>query len=278
MKRKWALMTVGILLWTVTAVADVTIKKHDAGFEDMEYYKGGKIAFFSDDGVEIIDAAAKTITIVNPEAMIYAETTLDDYKKIMIDHFKRMGEMQVEMIMAATGQGRAEAEAALKEQVGAATAKSRDVKVEKGSTKDIAGYPSEQYRFMVDGETARVVWISPAVDALIAKEMGAGLKKVLDAAFRDMESEFAAAVMVFTGQDAALEKAVAEVMAKGYLMQEVEGLMLSQGDTVPVRIDISTGPVDPSVFNVPSGYEKVGMAEFLEREMMEFEDDDEDDE
>lgn len=275
--RKLALMAAGILLWTTAAIADVKITKIEDGFKEMEYYKSGKMAVASDDDITIVDSAVKTITIINPETKIYAEATLDQYKKIMIDHFKRMHDMQLEMMMAATGQSRAEAEAALK-QLGGAAAKPKEVKMEKGAAKDIAGYPSEQYRFLVDGELAREVWISPAVDALIAKEMGAGPKKALDAAFRDMESEFAAAVMVFGGQDTALEKAVekavSEIMTKGYLMQEVDARMQMYDGMAPVRIDISTGPVDPSLFKIPSGYEKVGMAEFLEREMMADDDDD----
>ncbi|RJP37256.1 MAG: hypothetical protein C4548_14470 [Desulfobacteraceae bacterium] len=273
---KRTLMAVGILLWSTVAGADVTITKVEDGFKEMEHYKGGKMAMVSDDNVTIVDASAKTITIINPEAMVYAESTLDQYKKIMTDHFKSIHDMHLEMMMAATGQSRAEATAALK-QLGGAADKPKAVKMEKGAAKDIAGYPSEQYRFLVDGELAREVWISSAVDALIAKEMGPGAKKALDAAFREMEAEFNAAVTVYSGQDNALEKAVADVMAKGYLMHEIGGHMQFDGDKEPVPITVSTGRIDPSVFKVPPGYEKVGMAEFLERQMMADEDDDYDD-
>jgi hypothetical protein len=266
------------LLWAGAAFADVTIKKHEDGFEETAYYKGAKIAMVSDDGREIIDAAAKTITIVNPDAGIYTQASLKEYKTVMLDHFKRMGEMQVEMMMAATGLGRAEAEAMLKQQVAAMAPKSQDVKVEKGDTKDIAGYPSEQYRFIVDGTTVREVWVSPAVDALIAKEMGGDLKKALDAAFREMEDGFTDAVKGFSGYDSALDNAVNEVAAKGYLMRDEDRMMGLYGDREPAKIDISTASVDPSFFKVPAGYEKISMTEFLEKEMMEMDADDSSDE
>ena len=274
--RKLALMAVGFLLWTTVAGADVTITKVEDGFKEVEHYKGGKMAMVSDDNVTIVDAAAKTVTIINPEAMVYAEATLEQYKKIMIDHFKRIHDMHLEMMLAATGQSRAEAEAALK-QVRGATGKPKDVKMEKGASKDIAGYPSEQYRFLVGGELAREIWISSAVDALIAKEMDPGAKKALDAAFREMEAEFNAAVSVYSDHDMTLENAVADVMAKGYLMHEIGGHMQFDGDKEPVPITVSTGQIDPSVFKIPAGYEKVGMAEYMEREMMADEDDDYDD-
>jgi hypothetical protein len=275
---KRIIMVLTVLLWAGAAFADVTIKKQEGGFEETAYYKGAKIAMVSDDGREIIDGAAKTITIVNPDAGVYTQASLKEYKNVMLDHFKRMGEMQVEMMMAATGLGRAEAEAMIKQQVAAMAPKSQDVKVEKGDTKDIAGYPSEQYRFIVDGTMVREVWISPAVDALIAKEMGAGVKKALDAAFREMEDGFTDAVKGFSGYDSALENAVNEVAAKGYLMRDEDRITGLYGDREPVKIDISTDPVDPSVFKVPAGYEKISMAQFLEKEMMEMDADDYDDE
>ena len=119
LRRKWIVMMLTVLLWAGAAFGDVTIKKQDGGFEETAYYKGPKIAMVSDDGREIVDAAEKTIMIVNPDAKVYAQATLDEYKTVMLDHFKRMGEMQVEMMMTATGLGRAEAEAMLKQQVGA---------------------------------------------------------------------------------------------------------------------------------------------------------------
>lgn len=266
-------MMVTVLLWTGAAFGDVMIKKQDDGFEETAYYKGAKIAMVSEDGREIIDAAAKTITIVNPDAKVYARTTLNEYKAVMLDHFKRMGEMQVKMMMDATGLDRAEAEAMLKQQIGAMSAKEQNVSVEKGDSKKIAGYPSEQYRFIVDGEPVREIWISPAVDALIEKEMGADVKKALDAVFRDMESEFTVAVEGFSGYDSTVDDAVNEVAAKGYLMQDKDGMMGLYDDMESVKIDVSTDSVDPSVFKVPAGYEKISMTEFLEQEMVEMEDD-----
>ncbi|MFZ2633732.1 MAG: hypothetical protein WA081_23190 [Desulfosalsimonadaceae bacterium] len=265
--KTWGVILAVVCLWAGVAGADITIKKNEGGSEEITYYQGKKIVTISDDIIQIIDVGTKKITGMDPKSKTYYESTLNEYKNAMVDFMKRMKDMQIQIIMSSTGQTREQAEAQLKNAGGAATG-SRNVKIEKGVTKDIAGYSSDEYRILAGGAVVQEIWVSPAVDEMITKSIGAAEKKDLDKLVREIENEISLA-MNMPGMDAEIDKAESKIMEKGYVMKQVDREMGMPGmPGEEFSIDISTEAIDSSKFSVPKGYKKISMAEHLEKTMM----------
>jgi hypothetical protein len=262
--KTWGIILMVVCLWTGVAFADITITKNEGGLEEISYYQGKKIVTISDGITQIIDAETKKITGMDPKSKTYYESTLNEYKTTMIDFMKRIKDMQIEMIMASTAQTREQAEASFKNAGGAASV-SQPVKIEKGATKDIAGYASDEYRILLNGAVVQEIWVSPLVDEMITKSIGAADKKDLDQLVREIEAEISQA-MNMSGMDAEVDKAESQIMEKGYVMKQVDREMGMPGEAF--SIDITTKAIDSSKFSVPKGYKKISMAEHLEATMM----------
>jgi len=266
--KTWGVVLAVMCLWTGVAGADITITKNEGGIEEITYYQGKKIVTISDNITQIIDAGTKKITGMDPKSKTYYEATLDEYKTAMVDFMKRMKDMQIEMIMASTAQTREQAEASLKNAGGGAVKGPQTVKVEKGTTKDIAGYASDEYRILVNGAVVQEIWVSPLVDEMITKSIGAADKKNLDKLVREIENEISLAINM-SAMDSEVDKAESQIMEKGYVMKQVDREMGMPGmPGEEFSIDISTNAIDSSKFSVPKGYQKISMAEHLEKTMM----------
>ena len=265
--KTWGVILAVVCLWAGVALADITITKNEGGSHETTYYQGKKIVTVSDDIIQIIHVGEKKITGMDPKSKTYYESTLNEYKNAMVDFMKRMKDMQIQIIMSSTGQTREQAEAQLKNAGGAATG-SRNVKIEKGATKDIAGYATDEYRILAGGRVVQEIWVSPAVDEMITQSIGAAEKKDLDKLVREIENEISLA-MNMPGMDAEIDKAESKIMEKGYVMKQVNREMGMPGmPEEEFTIDISTKPIDSSKFSVPKGYKKISMAEHLEKTMM----------
>ncbi|RJP88276.1 MAG: hypothetical protein C4518_11065 [Desulfobacteraceae bacterium] len=257
-----------LCLWTGIVHADITITKNEAGSEEVTYYQSKKIATFSDNMIQIIDAGSGKIKGVDLKSKTYYETTLKEYKTAMVDFMKRMMDMQIQIIMSSTGQTREQAEASLKNP-GNSTAKGgQTVKIEKGATKDIAGYSSDEYLILAGGRVVQEIWVSPAVDKIITQSIGASEKKDLDKLIGEIEAEINLALNM-PGMDTEIANAETRIMEKGYVMKQVDREMgMPMSPEEEMNINISTKPIDSSKFSVPSGYQKISMAEYLEKTMM----------
>jgi hypothetical protein len=266
--KTWGVILAVVCLWAGVAFADITITKNEGGIEEITYYQGKKIVTISDNIIQIVDAGTKKITGMDPKSKTYYESTLNEYKNAMVDFMKRMKDMQIEMIMASTAQTREQAEASLKNAGGGAVKGPQTVKVEKGATKEIAGYASDEYRILVNGAVVQEIWVSPLVDEMITKSIGAADKKDLDKLVREIEAEISQAINM-SAMDAEIDKAESQIMEKGYVMKQVEREMGMPGmPGEEFSIDISTKAIDSSKFSVPKGYQKISMAEHLEKTMM----------
>jgi len=263
--KTWGVILAVLCLSVGVALADITITKNNGGIEEITYYQGKKIVTISDNIIQIIDAGAKKITGVDPKSKTYYESTLNEYKNAMVDFMKRMKDMQIQMIMSSTGQTREQAEASFKNAGGTTAQGSQTVTVEKGTTKDIAGYSSDEYRILAGGKVVQEIWVSPAVDQMITKSIGAAEKKDLDKLVQEIEAEISLAVNI-PGMDGEIAKAESQIMKKGYVMKQVDREMGMPEEEF--SIDISTKAIDSSKFSVPGGYKKITMAEHLEKTMI----------
>lgn len=266
MKNGWMMagsVLIAICFWVGVAGADIMIQQIEYGDKEITYYQGKKIATVSDDLIQIVDAGAKTIIGADPKSKTYYEATLDQYKKAMIDVMRQAKDMQIQMMMASTGQTREQAEASLKK-----ADRAKTIIIEKGATRDITGYASDEYRIVANGKTLQEIWVSPALDAMIAKSIGAAEKKELDKMIHDIETEING-IINLSGQDAEIAEAESEIMKKGYVMKQIDREMGMPGTPAgDSGITVSTKPVEPSIFSVPSGYKKITMAEYLQATMM----------
>ena len=270
-------LIVSLFLISGIVHADVTI------IDDYEmkttYYKGSKRAEVDEVKTSIVDIVKEKGIEINHENQVYAEGTIDEFFNETFKAFREMmglglsdEERREQFIqqMMEEGMTREQAEPLvdgmmkLSEQY--ADEQKGDVKVEKGKTEKMAGYKSEQYFIKLNGNLEKEAWISSAVKKLIEKEFDINKFDEIIKGFQKEMTQMMETAMKRSLYDP-VEEALHKLEENGYLMMEgyPEISPYTEAD-----ITIDTGKIDNSVFEIPEGYEKVSLEEFI---LMEYSDD-----
>ena len=260
--------------------ADITI--NDDG--NITYYKGEKAANVEGNSITISDLSTKKATGINHQNKVHYETSLNEFTKEFIGYMKGMQERQKKAMMAKTGQTEEEYDAMMKKQMqmmqgmfGGMQQQFEAMKIEtkKEGTEKLAGYKCDKYVITNHGRPVQIVWVSPAVDALIDKELGPRAAKEMKKMKKEFESEIEKVrtqMMKDMGMDESMmedpiDNARTEIEEKGYLMmsQEMDGMFggMDQHEEPVCNVIISKSKIDDSIFKVPNGYNKVTVKEFL---------------
>lgn len=139
-----------------------------------------------------------------------------------------------------------------------------DVKVKNtGNGREIAGYNTDRYEIIVNGELYEEKWIS--TDASFSK-----LITFYSHVYKTWELMDECSVLdeAFIGKDAESTKAYIELENKGIELKAVSH-EYGYGETTKEVMDVQKGSIDASEFSPPDGFRKLTFSEFIADQMEE---------
>jgi len=197
----------------------------------------------------IMDVNKGWVYYVNPNHRTYwggpaseiRSTGQAEARKTMEEMMKNLPPDQREAMQKAMGQvGRKEAEAP----------KQFNVKVTKtGKSATIAGYKTEEYQILVEGQPFMEVWIAPKID--VSKDIDAKKMTAMMGSLSPQDS----------GHNPFASPEVQALWQKGYPLRQTLHFM-GQATTVEAQ-KVEKKSLPSSDFSVPSGYRKVGFMEVM---------------
>lgn len=224
------------LILTFSAYADVTITETSDGTELKSYFSKGLSAHYVDGQLtNITDMNKGVITVLNPMAKTYFQATIAQMKNLADSMNEKMKGLQ----------SNPQFQTMMKKQADA-------VKVKQKGIAKIAGYTCTAYEISMDMPPAKAeICLSEEVSKIIAKEINSKqLERIMDS----LDSSGG-------GLDILADK-ISELEDKdGFLMSENIDMMGTGISTVVT--DISKKSINPSVFEIPSGYSRKPMPQAL---------------
>jgi hypothetical protein len=195
----------------------------------------------------IYNLSERILIIVNPDDMSYAEGTIDDYCQALSD-------MTSKMMEGMTEEQKEMMEAYMKN---TNSGPAPDVKVQsEGSGENVAGYSTEKYSVMVDGELFQEVWISRDGDL---KELVNAYSKV-EPITREMVG--CSSFEINLDIDPEYSEAYLELMRSGL---ELKSIRYEYGSPDPgtdiVRLEKAS--LSKEDLMPPAGYKKLDFQEFM---------------
>ncbi len=202
----------------------------------LEYYQDNKVAVYQRNAIFITDIGSNTLINILPTRRIYAVNSVDDFVQRI--------EKIVQQIKAQKLFGEKKApQAPLKVQI-----------KETGKSKKILGYPSQEAEIYVNGKKVEVMWyterlpLKDEIDVEKAREK----KTKIESIFEELSGE----------KDFEQSKEYQNFM-KG---QKVPLLTITYNmgtEEIERVVDIKITSIPQRIFQVPEGYKKVPIEQFM---------------
>lgn len=242
------------LLITLLMAMPITLNAQDWVIEDRD----GSITYISGDWIKTIDPeeegftsiynlSAGKLILINTDTESYSEGSLDDY-------CQALNEMTSSMMEGMTPEQKEMMEAYMSQ---SNSGPAPEVKIEsRGAGENIAGYSTEKYAVMVDGELYEEVWISS--DEALMKLVD--LYKKMEP--MTMEMVKCSAMEINLDNDPDFSEAYLDLMHKG---MELKSVRHEYGSPEPgtdiIRVEKTSIPA--SEFKPPANFKKVDFQPFL---------------
>lgn len=191
----------------------------------------------------IVDFAAGTITNLNHKRKEYSRISVDELEALMESMNAQMAEASADMDEAMKNMP-----AAMRERMaGMLGGGASSVTVTKGGTREVAGYPTQQYTIAM-GEGMQIEqWVTTKLDLPMAPGAFARMARFTNPLMNNP-----------------MLKGIGQMAEK---MKEIEGYTLAQKTRISMMgrkmessreaVEVTPGPIPASTFEVPGGYKKV---------------------
>jgi len=209
------------------------------------YISNGKLKELSEDGGMILDSKSSEIIYYNPENNTYAKSKISDFCKSMAELMNKMMESLPPEFKDLFGID--------KEQ--------KPAKVEIVSEGDggvIAGFKTVKFKVLADGELHEIIWL--AIDASLVKEIQS-LTGILS------EFKKCSNMVKFGAPPVEMSSEYLKLMENGLTLKSIQYEMGQENEVVnTVKVEIKDIP--DSEFQVPAGYKKVSMTDYMGSQMI----------
>lgn len=208
------------------------------------YISNGRLKEISKDDGMIMDSKSGVFTYFSPEKKIYTRGTISDFCEAMNQMVKQVIESMPPEYKEMMGVGQ----------------KQKPPKVEivsEGDGGTIAGYKTEKYSILANGESYETVWLS--TDASLIKEF----KSLVG-----MLSEFqkCSKIMDFGAPPVELSPEYVKLMEKGLTLKSIE---FEDGveNIIINTISLEIKDIADAEFQVPAGYQEMSFGEYFSSQM-----------
>lgn len=236
--------------WPQTAQAGWLITEGQGESQALTYIQGNRLRYEDADQITIFDLNKGTMTVLHPGSKRYWTGSPEDFNRQMKAAVDAKMETELKALSPQDRELFKEEEHAAGAGESGQTAKPQ-VKVERAAKTDkVAGRVARKHSIYVDGALQEEVWIAEDID--ISKDLDADKfsKLMLDTRGDDMS-------------DWEYDPQVRQLRARGLELKSVRHAATGPEESATVQ-KVEQKELPASTFQVPAGYEKATMDQFLE--------------